>query len=339
MPARSRTACLTPPGIQPCTELETRAGIWRYDANRTGQRFSPAERFVTGLRNGEGIAFDSAGRMFATSTAATSCARTGRSSIRRSRAPTSRPRSWCSWSEAPTMAGRIATSTSSQHKLVLAPEYGGDGGKAVGACAPTSELPSRRFPGTGRRTISRLYDGQQFPAAYRGGAFIAFHGSWNRAPFPQGGYNVVFQPLADGKASRQYVVFADGFAGAVKEPGQAAHRPSGLAVGSDGVRSTFRTTSAGGSGARHLSRSRLGGSCSRTRAITPDPTPRRQEPLFRRRGFIRMPALRRWPLPTPPGATAEEVALGSRVYDGQVASAPCAGCHGTDGKGSPRGPT
>jgi glucose/arabinose dehydrogenase len=54
------------PGIQPCTELETRAGIWRYDANRTGQRFSPAERFVTGLRNGEGIAFDAAGRIFAT---------------------------------------------------------------------------------------------------------------------------------------------------------------------------------------------------------------------------------------------------------------------------------
>src|SRR5689334_8148854 len=48
------------PGIQPCTELRTRAGIWRYDANRTGQRFSPAERFATGLRNGEGIAFDPA---------------------------------------------------------------------------------------------------------------------------------------------------------------------------------------------------------------------------------------------------------------------------------------
>ncbi len=54
------------PGIQPCTELETRAGIWRYDANRTGQQFSPAERFATGLRNGEGIAFDAAGRIFAT---------------------------------------------------------------------------------------------------------------------------------------------------------------------------------------------------------------------------------------------------------------------------------
>ena len=54
------------PGHQPCTELETRAGIWRYDANRTGQRFSPAERFATGLRNGEGIGFDSAGRIIAT---------------------------------------------------------------------------------------------------------------------------------------------------------------------------------------------------------------------------------------------------------------------------------
>src|SRR5881227_2683525 len=54
------------PGHQPCTETETRAGIWRYDANRTAQRFSPAERFATGLRNGEGIAFDSAGRIFAT---------------------------------------------------------------------------------------------------------------------------------------------------------------------------------------------------------------------------------------------------------------------------------
>src|SRR6266481_2737208 len=43
-------------------------------------------------------------------------------------------------------------------------------------------------------------------------------------------------------------------------------------------------------------------------------------------------------LPSPPGATAAEVALGSRIYDGQVASAPCAGCHGTDAKGSPLGP-
>src|SRR5437660_12559264 len=69
----------------------------------------------------------------------------------------------------------------------------------------------------------------------QGGAFIAFHGSWNRAPFPQEGYNVVFQPLANGKPAGKYEVFADGFAGAVKEPGRAAHRPAGLAVGPDGA--------------------------------------------------------------------------------------------------------
>ena len=54
------------PGNKPCTELETRGGTWRYDANKLDQRFSPAERFSTGLRNGEGFSFDSAGRIFAT---------------------------------------------------------------------------------------------------------------------------------------------------------------------------------------------------------------------------------------------------------------------------------
>jgi glucose/arabinose dehydrogenase len=34
-----------------------------------------------------------------------------------------------------------------------------------------------------------------FPARYRDGAFIAFYGSWNCAPFPRDGYNVVFQPV------------------------------------------------------------------------------------------------------------------------------------------------
>ena len=54
------------PGIQPCTELETRAGTWRYEADKTGQVFSAAERFATGIRNGEGFAFDAAGRLFVT---------------------------------------------------------------------------------------------------------------------------------------------------------------------------------------------------------------------------------------------------------------------------------
>src|SRR5262245_29898555 len=43
------------PGNNPCTELETRAGIWRYNANKTDQVFSPKERYASGLRNGEGL--------------------------------------------------------------------------------------------------------------------------------------------------------------------------------------------------------------------------------------------------------------------------------------------
>ena len=101
-----------------------------------------------------------------------------------------------------------------QNKLVLAPEYGGDGGKAVGVCAeklpPVAAFPAHWAPNDWRSTRPGL------PAGYQGGAFIAFHGSWNRAPGPQDGYNVVFQPLADGKAAGNYVVFADGFAGRYK---------------------------------------------------------------------------------------------------------------------------
>jgi hypothetical protein len=70
---------------------------------------------------------------------------------------------------------------------------------------------------------------------FQGGAFIAFHGSWNRSPEPQQGYNVVFQPMSNGKAMGDFQVFADGFAGPRKEPGLAVHRPSGLAVGPDGA--------------------------------------------------------------------------------------------------------
>jgi glucose/arabinose dehydrogenase len=62
--AKNRT--LESPGINPCTELETRGGIWRYDASKTGQRFSPAERYATGIRNAVGIAFDPSGQLYAT---------------------------------------------------------------------------------------------------------------------------------------------------------------------------------------------------------------------------------------------------------------------------------
>jgi mono/diheme cytochrome c family protein len=82
-----------------------------------------------------------------------------------------------------------------------------------------------------------FYDHDAFPAKYRGGAFVAFHGSWNRAPLPQAGFNVAFVPFDEkGMPRGGYEVFADGFAGQgpVESLAKARFRPGGVAIGPDG---------------------------------------------------------------------------------------------------------
>jgi len=127
-------------------------------------------------------------------------------------------------------------------RRVLAPEYGGDGSEA-GRCAAT-EPPVATFPAHWAPNGIAFYEGSQFPARYQGGAFIAFHGSWNRAPLPQAGYNVVFVPFVSGAAAAEWEVFAEGFVEGGDLPGGAEHRPTGLAVGSDG--SLYLSDDAGG---------------------------------------------------------------------------------------------
>jgi glucose/arabinose dehydrogenase len=321
------------PGENPCTELETRAGTWRYDANRLNQHFSRAERFVTGLRNGEGISFDSAGRILAT--------QHGRDQLGQDW-----PKLYTLVQSANQPAEELVQERQSgdfgwpecyydgvQKKLVLAPEYGGDGGKAVGVCAQ-KDAPVAAFPAHWAPNDMLIYEGSQFPSAYKGGAFIAFHGSWNRAPEPQGGYNVVFQPLADGKASGPFVVFADGFAGAVKQPGQAAHRPTGLAVGRDGALyiaddqggQIWRVTYEGGNKASGIAPPAPAPAVAQA-ATSGNPQP--PEGIHPNAGAAA--------LPIPPGASPDQVALGERIFKGQADGGTCAGCHGANGKGSAMG--
>ena len=221
------------PGHKPCTELATRGGIWAYDANKTGQSFSPANRYATGIRNAVGIAIDPDGHLWAT--------QHGRDQL------------WDNWPKLYTTeqgenlpaeellsiqkgadyGWPMCYYDEQQHKLVLAPEYGGDGDNAVGDCA-SKQAPAAAFPAHWAPDGLVFYSGNQFPGRYKGGAFIAFHGSWNRAPGPQGGYQVVFQPLSSGKVSGNYETFANGFAGGVMQPDAAKHRPAGIAVGPDG---------------------------------------------------------------------------------------------------------
>jgi glucose/arabinose dehydrogenase/mono/diheme cytochrome c family protein len=327
---------LNSPGINPCTELETRAGIWRYDANRTGQTFSPAERFATGLRNGEGIVFDSSGRIYATQHGRDQLAENWPRFYRPEQGANQPAEELVRLERGADYGWPECYFDDTQQKLVLAPEYGGDGGHAVGPCAQ-KRAPIAAFPAHWAPNDLALYNGRQFPAAYEGGAFIAFHGSWNRAPFPQGGYNVVFQPLADGKASGKYVVFADGFAGAVKDPGQAAHRPSGLAVGPDGALyisddshgRIWRVTFHGGTATTGIEPAAAPSVASVGKA--PDPNVGPPEGIHPDAGATAA-------LPIPPGATAAQVALGERIFHGQADGGTCAGCHGLNAKGTPLGP-
>ncbi len=308
-------------GNDPCTELETRGGIWRYDASKTNQRFSKAERFATGLRNAEGIAVDTAGRIYATQHGRDQLAENWSNLYRPEQGQSLPAEVMVELKQGGDYGWPYCYHDGERQKLVLAPEYGGDGGKAVGICA-SKDPAVAFFPAHWAPNDLKIYAGTQFPAAYRGGAFLAFHGSWNRAPGPQGGYNVVFQPLADGKAAGPFTVFADGFAGAVKEPGRAAYRPSGLAVGPDGA--LYVSDDVRG----RIWRITYVGGADVTKALSaPAPEGLRPE------AGTSAPSL-----PTPPGSTADQVALGRRIYLGEVGGATCGGCHGSDARGTPVGP-
>jgi len=320
-------------GNNPCTELETRAGIWRYDANKLDQRFSPAERFSTGLRNGEGISFDSTGRIFGTQHGRDQLSENWSKLYTPDQGHNEPAEELVQLQQGADFGWPECYFDYDQKKLVLAPEYGGDGGKTQGVCA-RKQPPVAAFPAHWAPNDMLIYQGSQFPAAYKDGAFLAFHGSWNRAPGPQGGYNVVFQPLADGKASGPFIVFADGFAGGRKEPGRAAHRPSGLAVGPDG--SLYISDDIGG----RIWRVTYQGGNKSAGVAGPAPAPAEQqaaasgtavppEGIHPEAGEVTVAAL-----PIPPGASPDQVALGNRIFHGQVGGAPCAGCHSADGKGS-----
>ncbi|MGO9133112.1 MAG: c-type cytochrome [Methylovirgula sp.] len=320
-------------GYQPCTELETRGGTWLYDANKTGQHFSPKERFVTGLRNGEGLSFDSEGRLFAT--------QHGRDQLYEN---------WPSIYTADQGHNMPAEELVEEHqgadfgwpecyfdgyqqkKLVLAPEYGGDG-KTVGVCAQ-KDSPVAYFPAHWAPNDMLIYKATAFPKPYRDGAFIAFHGSWNRAPAPQGGYNVVFQPMANGKASGDFVVFADGFAGAHKDPGRAAFRPTGLAIGPDGT--LYVSDDVHG----RIWRVTYQGPADATLApaAAPDKTAANGSPnVLPPEGIHPDAGNADATLSVPPGATKADVALGDRIFHGD-SGGTCTGCHGADAKGSSVGP-
>ncbi|MEP6622138.1 MAG: PQQ-dependent sugar dehydrogenase, partial [bacterium] len=220
-------------GIDPCVERESRAGIWSFKTDRANQTASDGMHFGTGIRNAVGMAINPADRTLYVT-------QHGRDQLAQNW-----PKLFDEAKSAETPAEELFHVTKGDDfgwpycyydrqigKKVLAPEFGGDG-KTVGRCANyKGDVAS--FPGHWAPNGLAFSSGSMFPAAYRNGAFIAFHGSWNRAPLPQGGFNVVFQPMTNGRAVSEYEVFAAGFQPANPAAGAKGHRPTGLAFGPDG---------------------------------------------------------------------------------------------------------
>lgn len=222
------------PGRKPCPQLERQAAIWRFPADAVGLEQSDGERFVTGVRNVLAMDWnDAAGALY--------FAMHGRDQLNslwpdlfdeedNARLPAEELHRA---EEGMDYGWPYTYYDPSTNRRILAPEYGGDGEKE----ADKYPEPLHAFPAHWAPNDLLFYSGEQFPPRYAGGAFIAWHGSWNRAPLPQEGYRVTFIPFADGVPSAAPADFLAGFAGTeeLAQPGDAEYRPMGLGVGPDGA--------------------------------------------------------------------------------------------------------
>lgn len=220
-------------GQYPCEQLDILAGIWKFNKNIQGQDISDGERYATGIRSVVGLTWNNLtnglygvnhGRDFLYNHA---------------------PQFYSEWDntilpaeefmridEGDNFGWPYTYYDHHKNKRMIAPEYGGDGKKSTKDYKdPIMGLPAHWAPND-----LLFYTGNQFPERYKNGAFIAFHGSTNRVPYPQAGYVIGFIPFEDGKPKGDLEIFADGFAGReiLVDMEDAKYRPMGLAQGPDG---------------------------------------------------------------------------------------------------------
>lgn len=223
------------PGMDPCPQLANHGGIWRFDANKTNLRQEDGCLYASGIRSVVAMTWNPEDdNLFVVMH--------GRDDLLRLF-----PSIYSPWESALLPSEEFLRVTEGAHfgwpycyydqlqeKKVLAPEYGGDG-DSIGRCS-NYDLPIMGFPGHWAPNDLHFYQGDQFPEHYKNGAFIAFHGSTNRAPYPQSGYFIGFMPFKDGKPSGAIEVFVDGFAKVdpIINVSDAVYRPMGIAEAPDG---------------------------------------------------------------------------------------------------------
>ncbi|MCB0685329.1 MAG: PQQ-dependent sugar dehydrogenase [Saprospiraceae bacterium] len=223
------------PGQFPCPQLEWHGGVWQFDANKPNQLQRDGKLYATGIRSIVGMDWNhQENELYAL--------QHGRDNFTRNW-----PDQYTAWQSALLPSEeffRVEEGMNGgwpyfyydqlQGKKLVNPEYL-EVADQLGD-PMDYEQPLIGFPGHFAPNDLLFYEGDQFPERYRHGAFIAFHGSTIRAPYPQGGYFVAFVPFANGRPSGPWEVFADGFGGVdtIVNTSDAHYRPMGLAMGPDG---------------------------------------------------------------------------------------------------------
>lgn len=222
-----------PVGLKPCPDLGTRAGVWRFSANKIGQKFpADGEQVATGIRDITALDWSSAdGHLYG---------------IMHGRDNTHR--FWpnlVSAEDDDNIADEMHRITKGtdfgwpytyydgvRKARLISPEYGGDGKTLAAAGAYSTPVLTFQTPRAAPVDLV-FYSGNKFPASYRGGAFVVLHGARNK-----NGYDVVFAPFNKNGEAGPTTVFAGGFAAfdpSSQNPGRARYRPIGVAVGPDGA--------------------------------------------------------------------------------------------------------
>ncbi|MGD1892621.1 MAG: PQQ-dependent sugar dehydrogenase [Cyclobacteriaceae bacterium] len=226
------------PGQDPCPQLDRQAGIWQFSANELNQtQEEHGVRYATGIRNAVALDWnDNVNSLYALQHGRDQLSNLWPEYYDPLQSAELPAEEFLKVSEGSDFGWPFCYYDPQKDLKVLAPEYGGNG-EETGRCADMED-PIMAFPAHWAPNDIIFYNSDMFPEKYRSGAFIAFHGSWNRAPLPQKGYNIAFVPMgSDGLPSGEFERFADEFAGSggeIESPGDAEYRPTGLAVGPDG---------------------------------------------------------------------------------------------------------
>ncbi|HEY5367462.1 MAG TPA: PQQ-dependent sugar dehydrogenase [Hanamia sp.] len=218
-------------GIAGCPLLDSVGGVWQFKADKLHQSYGDAVHYAKGIKNAVGLAWN-------TSTQSLFATQHGRGQFD-DKFPQYYTSKQSDELPAETLYELHQGSNAGwpfvyydpfQKKLLLAPEYGGDGKQTADK---KYQDPIVAFPAHLAPDDLLFYTGNAFPEKYKNGAFIAFHG---KSPALNEGYFVAFVPFKDGKPSGDWEIFADNFSGdgLKNSTGTIQYRPTGLAQGPDG---------------------------------------------------------------------------------------------------------